>query len=126
MKADSIAILNELKKIEDILRNAFGEEGDIESFYSDTITAAGSAVTTLTIDVEEGWKILIKQIYVDAVSDCTYKWYWLGEEYVGNEFNLTKGIWFRQNEKIILKITNTGTAKDVDVFVEGIGRQIKW
>lgn len=126
MKADSIAILNELKKIEDILRNAFGEVGDIESFYADTITVAGSAITTLEITIGEGWKVLMKKIYVDVVADCTYKWYWLGDEHIGNEFNFTKGIWFRQNEKIILKITNTGTSKDVDVFVEGIGRRIVW
>lgn len=126
MKADTLAVLNTLKEIKGILKNAFGEEGDLESYYADTITAGGSAVTTLTIIITGGWKVLIKKIYVDAIADCIYKWYWLGEEQVGNEFNFTKGIWFRQSEKLILKITNTGTSKDVDVFIEGLGRRIQW
>jgi len=92
--------------------------------YSDTVTASASAVTTVTLTFSDEVKKWIKKLYADRVANCSYEWNAGGIVIKQNEFEFPLPQKMRHN-KIILKITNSGTTdEEIDYFIAGIAKMV--
>jgi len=124
---DISRIIDLLEKLVNIFEENFPRREDDILANAERQTAAGSAITTITWYVVKGYNAYIKKLYVDAVSNVTYKWKvpFKQLEFEGNEIEFVRPLVIPSEKTLVLEMTNTGTTdQNVDILITGWGRKL--
>lgn len=115
-------MLEVVRDIRNRLMLYYPSVNDADQSAHQTITVARQATTTVTFTIPREYTTVIRQAYIDAISNATYTWYMKTGTFTGNEINLRKPMLFEhpQTFKCIIVCTNP-IDQTADVVVDAIG-----
>lgn len=92
-------------------------------FTSGTDTVPAGSTLTVTFSINwRNWRLKMTELYCDARTDCTYDWYFAGQEFDFNEITFDYGMKAVEDtyHEITLVVTNAGaTDREVGYYVKG-------
>lgn len=118
-----LQVLNAIKALLERIAENFPERTSTRFFTAgtDTVTAGTSLTVTFSISWRN-WKLKLTELYCDSRTDCTYTWYFAGQEFDLNEVTFDWGMKAVEDtyHEIVLVVANAGASdQEVGYYVKG-------